>query len=193
MGQLGLSPAALAETIGLIEGDVISGKIAKELLPELLAGGGAGGVRALVEARGLGQISDPAAIDAMVDRVRFCGFRGFGEAGGRVHGRASASACQAPLPRALAPPPLPSHASQNPPAPEHTSLILPRICPPARLARRRAPRQVLAASPGQLAEYRGGKTKLAGYFTGQVMKESGGRVNPGLMNAALMRKLNAAP
>ena len=52
---------------------------------------------------------------------------------------------------------------------------------------------MLAASPGQLAEYRGGKTKLAGFFTGQVMKESGGRVNPGLMNAALMRKLNAAP
>lgn len=51
---------------------------------------------------------------------------------------------------------------------------------------------VLAANPGQLAQYCGGKTKLAGFFTGQVMKESQGRVNPGLMNKVLMRKLQAA-
>ncbi|WIA33555.1 hypothetical protein OEZ86_006679 [Tetradesmus obliquus] len=51
---------------------------------------------------------------------------------------------------------------------------------------------VLAANPNQLAQYCSGKTKLAGFFTGQVMKESAGRVNPGLMNKILMKKLAAA-
>jgi aspartyl-tRNA(Asn)/glutamyl-tRNA(Gln) amidotransferase subunit B len=51
---------------------------------------------------------------------------------------------------------------------------------------------VLAANPSQLAQYCSGKTKLAGFFTGQVMKESAGRVNPGLMNKILMKKLAAA-
>lgn len=51
---------------------------------------------------------------------------------------------------------------------------------------------VFAANPKQLEEYRGGKTKLAGFFTGQVMKESQGRVNPALMNKVLMKKLKEA-
>ena len=49
---------------------------------------------------------------------------------------------------------------------------------------------VLAANPTQLAAYRGGKTKLASFFTGQVMKESAGRVNPELMNRVLKRRLD---
>jgi aspartyl-tRNA(Asn)/glutamyl-tRNA(Gln) amidotransferase subunit B len=48
---------------------------------------------------------------------------------------------------------------------------------------------VFAANPKQLEEYRGGKTKLQGFFTGQVMKESQGRVNPALLNQVLMQKL----
>ncbi len=51
---------------------------------------------------------------------------------------------------------------------------------------------VLAANPKQLADYCGGKTKLAGFFTGQVMKESEGKVNPGLMQEVLQRKLKEA-
>jgi aspartyl-tRNA(Asn)/glutamyl-tRNA(Gln) amidotransferase subunit B len=50
---------------------------------------------------------------------------------------------------------------------------------------------VLAGSPGQLAQYRAGKTKLQGYFVGQVMKESKGRANPVELNRVLMEKLNA--
>eukprot|EP00897_Mesotaenium_endlicherianum_P005533 jgi/Mesen1/5007/ME000025S04411 len=50
--------------------------------------------------------------------------------------------------------------------------------------------EILAANPKQLEQFRGGKTKLQGFFTGQVMKASGGKVNPGLMNKILMRKLN---
>ncbi|MEO8200611.1 MAG: Asp-tRNA(Asn)/Glu-tRNA(Gln) amidotransferase subunit GatB, partial [Gemmatimonadota bacterium] len=34
--------------------------------------------------------------------------------------------------------------------------------------------EVLAAHPGELARYRGGETKLIGFFVGQVMKKSGG-------------------
>lgn len=51
---------------------------------------------------------------------------------------------------------------------------------------------VLSANPNQLFQYCAGKTKLAGFFTGQVMKESQGRVNPGLMNKVLVAKLKAA-
>lgn len=66
-----MAPTALSEMIGLIEDGTISGKIGKEVLPALLAGeGGSGsGVRAMVETRGLVQISDPAALAAIVDGV----------------------------------------------------------------------------------------------------------------------------
>ncbi|XGB40860.1 MAG: Asp-tRNA(Asn)/Glu-tRNA(Gln) amidotransferase subunit GatB [Nodosilinea sp. LVE1205-7] len=50
--------------------------------------------------------------------------------------------------------------------------------------------QVLAAHPEELAAYRGGKTKLQGFFVGQLMKQSGGRVDPKLSNQLLIKKLN---
>jgi len=53
--------------VTLIDRGTISGKIAKEILPELLEKGGS--PAALVEARGLGMISDPAAITAIVDEL----------------------------------------------------------------------------------------------------------------------------
>ena len=49
---------------------------------------------------------------------------------------------------------------------------------------------VLAANPDQLAAFRGGKTKLQGFFVGELMKASGGRANPGLLNKELARQLN---
>jgi aspartyl-tRNA(Asn)/glutamyl-tRNA(Gln) amidotransferase subunit B len=52
-----------------------------------------------------------------------------------------------------------------------------------------AVRTVLAASPDRVAEYRGGKEKLLGFFVGQVMKETKGKANPGLVNAILKREL----
>jgi aspartyl-tRNA(Asn)/glutamyl-tRNA(Gln) amidotransferase subunit B len=63
--SLPLRPEQLAELVGLIEANTISGKIAKEILPELLEQGGS--AKAIVAARGLGMISDPAAISAIVD------------------------------------------------------------------------------------------------------------------------------
>jgi aspartyl-tRNA(Asn)/glutamyl-tRNA(Gln) amidotransferase subunit B len=65
--DLPFRPAELAEMVTLIDRGTISGKIAKEILPELLEKGGS--PAALVEARGLGMISDPAAITAIVDEL----------------------------------------------------------------------------------------------------------------------------
>lgn len=120
MAELPMCPQSLAEMISLIEEGTISGKIGKDLLPELLNGGAekTGGVRALVETKGLAQISDPEALQQIVDSV-------------------------------------------------------------------------LNANPKQLGEYRAGKTKLQGFFVGQVMKESTGRANPGELNRILMERLNA--
>ena len=49
--------------------------------------------------------------------------------------------------------------------------------------------EVLAAHPGKVEEYRAGKTGLLGFFTGQVMKASGGRANPEVVQAVLRERL----
>jgi hypothetical protein len=253
MDQLALTPAALAETIALIEEGAISGKIAKDLLPQLLAGEANGGVRAYVEAKGLMQISGGAAASGGGG----CGGAGIGSGAPTQRAGVSRLCCSPPSPsRApascqifpcprLPPPPTPSPSAA---APLPTCVAAPTPTPPAapthpadESAVEAMVDAVLAANPKQLADYRGGKTKLAGFFTGQVgdqrcaalrvdwdgpqicasgamqprggrrrrgsprgdppplwvpprglqvMKESGGRVNPGLMNQILMRKLN---
>ena len=114
IAELPLKPEQLAEMVQLIDGGVISGKIAKELLSELLAQGGS--PKAIVEAQGLGMISDPAAITAIVD-------------------------------------------------------------------------QLLAAHPAEVEAFRGGKTKLQGFFVGQLMKQTGGKADPKLANQILIEKL----
>ena len=50
--------------------------------------------------------------------------------------------------------------------------------------------QVMAAQADKVAEYRSGKDKLFGFFVGQVMKASGGKANPALLNELLKTKLN---
>jgi aspartyl-tRNA(Asn)/glutamyl-tRNA(Gln) amidotransferase subunit B len=112
--DLPLRPEQLAEMVALIEGGTISGKIAKEILPELLEQGGS--AKAIVEARGLGMISDPAAITAIVA-------------------------------------------------------------------------ELLAAHPEEVEAFRGGKTKLQGFFVGQLMKKTGGKADPKLANQILNAQL----
>lgn len=114
IADLPLKPEMLAELVGLIDAGTISGKIAKELLPELLEKGGS--AKAMVEAQGLTQISDPEAIAALIDAV-------------------------------------------------------------------------MAANPDKVEQFRAGKTKLQGFFVGQLMKQSGGRVDPQLSNQILTQKL----
>jgi aspartyl-tRNA(Asn)/glutamyl-tRNA(Gln) amidotransferase subunit B len=50
--------------------------------------------------------------------------------------------------------------------------------------------KVIAANPGQAEEYRAGKDKLIGFFVGQVMKETGGKANPGQVNEILRTRLS---
>jgi aspartyl-tRNA(Asn)/glutamyl-tRNA(Gln) amidotransferase subunit B len=49
--------------------------------------------------------------------------------------------------------------------------------------------RVLAANPAEVEKHRSGKKSLLGFFVGQVMKEMKGKGNPGLVNAALKKKL----
>src|SRR6266576_5135213 len=49
--------------------------------------------------------------------------------------------------------------------------------------------RVLAANPGQVAAYKGGKEGLLGYFVGQVMKETQGKADPKAVNELLRSKL----
>jgi aspartyl-tRNA(Asn)/glutamyl-tRNA(Gln) amidotransferase subunit B len=49
--------------------------------------------------------------------------------------------------------------------------------------------QAIASNPKQLEQYRAGKTSLAGFFVGQVMKLSGGRANPQVVNEVLKKAL----
>jgi Asp-tRNA(Asn)/Glu-tRNA(Gln) amidotransferase B subunit len=48
---------------------------------------------------------------------------------------------------------------------------------------------VIAASPGQVAAFRGGKEGLLGFFVGQVMKETGGTANPRIVSELVRAKL----
>ena len=43
----------------------------------------------------------------------------------------------------------------------------------------------------QVAEYKSGKDKLFGFFVGQVMKATGGKVNPAMLNERLKAKLSS--
>jgi aspartyl-tRNA(Asn)/glutamyl-tRNA(Gln) amidotransferase subunit B len=48
---------------------------------------------------------------------------------------------------------------------------------------------ILAANADKVAEYRAGKDKLFGFFVGQVMKVTGGKANPAILNDLLKKKL----
>ncbi|XP_058775340.1 glutamyl-tRNA(Gln) amidotransferase subunit B, chloroplastic/mitochondrial [Vicia villosa] len=116
INDIKLTPEELSELIGSIKGGIISGKIGKEILFELLAKGGS--VKEIIEKKDLVQIADPVEIEKMVDKV-------------------------------------------------------------------------IAENPKQVEQYRGGKTKLQGFFAGQVMKVSKGKANPGLVNKIILEKLNS--
>ncbi len=109
-----LRPSQLAEMVELIELGKISGKIAKDILPELLKNGGS--PKSIVDTRGLGMISDPGTISKLVE-------------------------------------------------------------------------ELLITYPDEVAAFREGKNKLQGFFIGQLMKKTGGKVDPKLANQLLLQKL----
>jgi aspartyl-tRNA(Asn)/glutamyl-tRNA(Gln) amidotransferase subunit B len=65
--EIPLKPQALAELVQLIEKGTISGKIAKEILPELLEKGGS--PKKIIESKGMTQISDPVELGKIVDEI----------------------------------------------------------------------------------------------------------------------------
>jgi aspartyl-tRNA(Asn)/glutamyl-tRNA(Gln) amidotransferase subunit B len=62
-----VAPASLAELIGLIDDNTISGKIAKDVFSKMYSSGD--GAEAIVEREGLKQITDTGAIEALVREV----------------------------------------------------------------------------------------------------------------------------
>lgn len=51
--------------------------------------------------------------------------------------------------------------------------------------------EIIAANQDQVEQYRAGKTKVLGFFVGQIMKNTGGKANPGQVNQLLKAKLDA--
>ncbi|MFV1850706.1 MAG: Asp-tRNA(Asn)/Glu-tRNA(Gln) amidotransferase subunit GatB [Thalassospira sp.] len=49
--------------------------------------------------------------------------------------------------------------------------------------------EVIAANPDKVEEIRAGKDKMLGWFVGQVMKSTGGKANPGMVNKLLRDKI----
>jgi Asp-tRNA(Asn)/Glu-tRNA(Gln) amidotransferase B subunit len=51
--------------------------------------------------------------------------------------------------------------------------------------------RVIAANSGQVEQYRNGKQGLLGFFVGQVMKETGGKADPRIVNERVREKLGS--
>ena len=109
-----IKPEDLGALVGLIQDGTISGKIAKEVFEIMTQTGKAPAV--IVEEKGLKQVSDTGAIEALIA-------------------------------------------------------------------------DILAANMDKVAEIKAGKDKLKGWFVGQIMKASQGKVNPALANQLLDKKL----
>ncbi|MFW5721668.1 MAG: Asp-tRNA(Asn)/Glu-tRNA(Gln) amidotransferase subunit GatB [Desulfohalobiaceae bacterium] len=108
------TPSHLASLVRLVEEGTISGKIGKQIFPEVFAEGV--DPAAYVSAKGLAQISDHSELESVVE-------------------------------------------------------------------------EVLAQHPEEAAAYKAGKTRLMGFFVGQVMRRTKGQANPQLVNEILARKL----
>jgi aspartyl-tRNA(Asn)/glutamyl-tRNA(Gln) amidotransferase subunit B len=108
-----LKPDAVAELVQLIEENVISSKIAKDVFERMWNGEGRAGE--IVEKQGLKQVSDTGALEAIIDKL-------------------------------------------------------------------------IAENPDQAAQVKE-KPQAIGWFVGQVMKATGGKANPGVINQLLRAKL----
>ncbi len=113
--SLKLSSVNLAEMINLISSNVISGKIAKEILPEIISQNIS--PKKIVEDRGLGMITDLASLVPIVD-------------------------------------------------------------------------ELIKNNPDKVQAFKNGKTKLLGFFVGQLMQKTKGKADPKLANKVISEKLN---
>ena len=51
-------------------------------------------------------------------------------------------------------------------------------------------REILESNPQQVEEYRGGKTKIIGFFVGQLMQKTRGKANPKMANELFIKELD---
>ncbi len=51
-------------------------------------------------------------------------------------------------------------------------------------------REIIAANPDQVQQFRDGKTKVMGFFVGQLMKQTKGKANPQLANKLFGEELS---
>ena len=51
--------------------------------------------------------------------------------------------------------------------------------------------EVISNNPDNVAKFKGGNTKLLGFFVGQVLKATGGKANPQVVNQLVAEKLNS--
>jgi aspartyl-tRNA(Asn)/glutamyl-tRNA(Gln) amidotransferase subunit B len=50
--------------------------------------------------------------------------------------------------------------------------------------------QIVQANPQSVADFKAGKEKAVGFLVGQIMKETKGKANPGLVNRLILESLN---
>lgn len=50
--------------------------------------------------------------------------------------------------------------------------------------------KIISANPTEVEAFKGGKTKLIGFFVGQIMREMKGKANPAVVNELLMKHLS---
>jgi len=50
--------------------------------------------------------------------------------------------------------------------------------------------EIIAANPGQAEDFKSGKTKLMGYFVGQLMQKTKGKANPKIANELFSKELS---
>jgi len=50
--------------------------------------------------------------------------------------------------------------------------------------------KIIANNPDNVSKYKEGRTNLLGFFVGQVIKQTGGKANPKLVNDLILKKLN---
>ncbi|MDZ4133101.1 MAG: Asp-tRNA(Asn)/Glu-tRNA(Gln) amidotransferase subunit GatB [Dethiobacteria bacterium] len=113
--QCSFKPEFLTELLKMIDENLISGKIAKDVLVKAFESGES--PRLVVEKEGLLQISDQSELKAVITRV-------------------------------------------------------------------------ISENPDSVENYRGGKSKAIGFLVGQVMKETGGKANPQLVNELLVKAID---
>ena len=106
----------IAELVKMVDDEIISNKIAKQLFEEMVKTGE--NPTQIVEERGLVQISDPAKIIPIID-------------------------------------------------------------------------EIIAKNPDNVAKFKDGNTKLLGFFVGQVLKATGGKANPKVVNTLVNEKLKS--